>query len=356
MAKFDSELWTLPVSGNIGARVVRTDVTSRGLRGSYDVVDSGGTVTLVPIAGTFDGITMENSFTNVLPSANATFKLPSNRLLRFSVYRALARPNIEEMGAGRNFTIEPGATSIEDAISGITGGNPQLEPLESWNTDLALEWYPNPDTALAFTVYYKLLQAGIVPAYANVQPETFVIEGQTYTLPVSLAKNSDDTNNLYGFEVTAQHSFTSLPAPFDGLGFGFNYNFAESDFEYEDPSAVDAANPLRNFTSPAGINGLSRHSGSVNAFYEKHGLSLRVNYKYRSQYLKTSGLAANRFVEDAGFLDMSVGYNVTEHVQVKLQGLNLLGQPQVMYRPVDQSIAESSYYGASYFLGARVRF
>jgi TonB-dependent receptor len=268
----------------------------------------------------------------------------------------LARPNIEEMGAGRSFTIETGATSVEDAIAGITGGNPDLEPLQSWNTDVALEWYPNPDTTLAFTVYYKLLQAGIVPAYANTQPETFVIDGQSYTLPVSLAKNSDDTNNLYGLEVTAQHSFTNLPAPFDGLGFGFNYNFADSNFRYEDPSAVDPLNPLRNFTTPAGINGLSKHSGSANVFYEKRGLSARVAYKYRSQYLKTSGLAANRFVEDAGFLDVSLGYNLTEHVQLKLQGLNLLGQPSLMYRPVEGIVAESSYYGASYFFGARVRF
>jgi iron complex outermembrane recepter protein len=356
MANFNATLGGVPVSGNIGARVVRTDVTSRGYRGSFDVVTSGGTVRLVPIPGTFDPVLIENRFTNMLPSANLTFSLRPDLLLRLAAYRALARPNIEDMGAGREFVTEAGAATVEEAIAGVSGGNPRLEPLQSANADIALEWYPTPDTALTGAVYYKRLEAGIMAAYASSLQETFVIDGASYTVPVAQQKNSDDASDLYGFEVTAQHAFATLPAPFDGLGVAVAYNYADSNLEYEDPSAVDPVNPLRNFTAPAGIVGLSKHSGSATAFYEKGGVSLRLVYKYRSEYFKPFQLAANRYVEGAGFLDASLSYDVTEHLQLKLQALNLLEQEQVMYRPVDGSVAEASYYGTSYFVGVRVRY
>jgi len=83
---------------------------------------------------------------------------------------------------------------------------------------------------------------------------------------------------------------------------------------------------------------------------------VRLVYKYRSDYFKPFGLAANRYVESAGYLDFSASYDVTDNVQLKVQGINIGDEHQVMYRPVDGSIAESSYFGTSWFAGLRVRF
>ena len=41
MADYDADLGNMPVRGNIGVRVVKTDVTSNGLRSEFTLVDNG---------------------------------------------------------------------------------------------------------------------------------------------------------------------------------------------------------------------------------------------------------------------------------------------------------------------------
>ncbi len=355
-ANFSGLLGQLPFSGVLGLRAVRTDVTSRGFRGDYRVVRSGGSVLLRPIAGTFADVSIDNRYTELLPSFNIAFELQEDLLLRGALYRAMARPNIEDMGAGREFVLDASGTTVEDAIAGVSGGNPRLEPLVSNNVDLSLEWYPDPDTALALALYYKQITAGIVPASGNALLEPFVIDGDTYTVPVAQQTNSDRKRDLSGAEISVSHAMTWLPAPFDGFGVVLGYNYADSNFEYDDPSATDPANPLRDFTDPVGIIGLSRHSGSATLYYERANWSVRALYKYRSDYFKPFQLTANRIVDSAGYLDLSATYDATDSIQLRFQALNVLNQEQQMFRPVDGSRAETSFFGTTYFLGVRLRF
>jgi len=183
-----------------------------------------------------------------------------------------------------------------------------------------------------------------------------VVDGIEYTVPVAQETNSDETSYLAGFEVAVNRAFTNLPAPFDGFGMQASYNYTDTDFEYPDPSAVTPAYPLALFTDPTSIPGLSRHVAALTGYYENGPLSLRLAYKYRSGYFKPSGLTAIRTVEDAGYLDFSAYYNVTDNVQLKLQAINIGDEHQVMYRPVEGSIAETSYFGPSFFAGVRIRY
>jgi iron complex outermembrane recepter protein len=355
-ASFVGDLGKVPYTGVFGLRAVRTDITSTGFRGDFDITNSGGAVVLVPIAGSFSPVTIKDSYTDVLPSLNVSFELRDGLLLRGAAYRALARSNIESLGAGRTFVLDASGTSVADAIGGVSGGNPRLKPLLSNNYDLSLEWYPNRDTTVALALYYKQLFASTVPAAANSLLETFLIDGVSVTVPVAQQKNASGDRDLYGAEITAQHAMTYLPAPFNGLGFNLGYNYAESNFEYPDPSAVDPANPLARFTDPVGIVGFSRHSGSAAVFYETKDLTLRALYKYRSAYSKPFELTANRVVKDAGFLDLSADYRINEIVQLRLQALNVLNQQQEMERPVEGSLAETSFFGTTYFFGVRLKF
>ncbi|MDB5458201.1 MAG: TonB dependent receptor [Caulobacter sp.] len=356
MANFRSELAGKPVSGNFGVRVVRTKVDSNGFRGAYTAVNSGGVFVLQPIAGTFDPVNIKNDFTNILPSVNVNIDLRDDVKLRLAVSKSLARPNIEDMGAGRDLIADINGTTVEDAIAGASGGNPRLEPLQSWNSDVSLEWYATPDTTVSAAVFYKQLKAGIVPAYDSALIESVSIDGRTYQIPVAQQTNSKQENWLAGLELTAQHAFSWLPSPFDGFGVVGSYTYADSDFEYEDPSAVVPTAPLRDFTDPANVIGLSKYSGSATLYWEKYGASIRAVYKYRAGYFKPSGLTANRFVDDSGYMDVSASYDLNKHVQLKFQASNILSDHQVMWRPVAGSVAESSYFGPSYQLGVRFRY
>jgi TonB-dependent receptor len=356
MANFRSEWGGVPVSGNFGVRVIKTNIKSLGYRGDYTVENASGTITIKPIPGSFAQIRIDNEFTNVLPSANIHFKLRDDVSLRAAYYRAMARSNIEAMGAGRNFTVDSGATTVETALRGVSGGNPRLEALDSWNGDLSLEYYPDRDTSFTAALFYKKFKAAAVPAAQGSLVETLVIGGVSFTVPVNQQINSDDPSTIFGVEFTVNKAFTFLPAPFDGFGVQANLTLADSDFEFPDPSAIDPLNPLANFTDPVGFNGLSKRSGSVTGYYEKDKVSLRLVYKYRSDYFKANGNAPNRVTDAAGYLDFSGSYALTQNVQLKVQAINLNNGHSLFQRPVAGSNGETSYFGTSYFAGVRLRF
>lgn len=361
MGSFSSDWGPVPVTGNLGVRVVRTEVKSKGYRGAYTVVASTDasdvtTYILKELLGNFDNVSLEHRYTDVLPSFNISAQLRPDLYLKGAVYKALARSNIEDMGAGRTLIVDGNAATPEEALAGAVGGNPRLEPLKAWNYDLSLEYYQNEYTSYSLALYYKMLKAGVVSEGDNAVNEQFIIDGITYNVPVKQQGNSDSESYLRGFEVTANHSFNYLPGIWSGFGLQFNYNHAESNFKYPDPSAVEPLYPLAQFTDPAGISGLSRHTGSLTTYWEGNGLSLRAVYKYRSGYFKPSNLTANRYVDDAGFLDLSATYNLNKQWQLKAQAINVTNQHQLMFRPVEGSIAESSYFGRSYFFGVRFRY
>ena len=69
MASYESELGGLPVSGNVGLRVVDTAVTSTGLRADLEVVNNpDGTISLVE-TGDFDTVVIEQFGRNETLSA-----------------------------------------------------------------------------------------------------------------------------------------------------------------------------------------------------------------------------------------------------------------------------------------------
>jgi TonB-dependent receptor len=356
MANFRTEWGDVPISGNFGVRVIKTDITSLGYRGDYTVVLATNDVIITPIPGSFQQIRIDNSFTNVLPSANVHFKLRDDVSLRAAYYRAMARSNIESMGAGRSFTIDNNATTVEQAIVGVSGGNPRLEALDSWNGDLSLEYYPDRDTSFTAALFYKKFKAAAVPAARASLIETLTIDGVKFTVPVAQQINSDDPSTIVGIEFTANKAFTFLPGWMKGFGAQANITFADSDFEFPDPSAIDPLNPLENFTDPVGFNGLSKRSGSLTGYYENKKLSLRLVYKYRSDYFKANGSAPNRVTDAAGYLDFSGSYNVNKNVQLKVQAINLNNGHSLFQRPVPGSNGETSYFGTSYFAGVRLRF
>lgn len=359
MGSFSGEWGATPISGNLGVRVVRTEVESSGYRGAYTLRNTGTVAApsydLVAVPGSFDRETIDHSYTDVLPSFNISAQIRPDLYLKGAVYKAIARSNIEDLGAGRTFILDGNAATPEEALSGAVGGNPRLEPLQSWNLDLSLEYYQNQYTSYSLALYYKQLKAGAVAEADNALNEEFIIDGITYNVPVSQQGNSDSKSYLRGFEVTANHAFTYLPGIWSGLGLQFNYNYAESNFKYPDPSIVEGI-ALADFTDPAGIIGLSRNTGSLSAYWEGQSLSLRAAYKYRSGYFKPSSGTANRFVDDVGFLDLSATYNINKQWQLKAQAINVTNEHQLMYRPVDGSIAESSFFGRSYFFGVRFRY
>ncbi|MBA3940670.1 MAG: TonB-dependent receptor [Sphingopyxis sp.] len=362
MADYGGDLGAMPVRGNFGVRVVNTRVTSDGLRSDLGIVTNpDGSIRLVS-SGDFDTVRIKSSNTRILPSVNAIFEVAPNTLVRAAAYRAMSRPNPSALGAGRTILLEDGTsfTSVEDAIRNITAnGSPRLKPLMSWNGDLAFEWYPNKDSLLSATVYYKQFTGGFQPVVFD---EDFTIDGQSVSIPVTQTRNSPDKSRIYGLELTAATRFSFLPAPLDGLGAKVSYNYADSNFETQDIRLGEVYDPETDTVSagiipPANLSGYSKHVLSAQAYYEIGPVSLQAIYNYRSKYFQdfVGGNSQLRYVGPSETVDFRASLDLMKGVSLRFEALNIFNEPKATYMPVYGSSRQYHYYGAKYFIGIRAR-
>jgi len=363
MGEFSHTLFGLPVTGNVGARWVKTNERSVGVRSGLDVVNnSDGTIRLVS-NGQFNEVVIKSQNDYLLPSLNAAFNLSEDTILRTAVYRAMARPDLSSLGAGRVFTVDSSTsfTSVEDALRNVTAtGNPRAKPLLSWNADLSWEWYPNPDSMLSAAIYYKQFTGGAIPSISN---ETFVIGGKPVVVPVTQTTTTRDKSDLTGLELTAVHRFSYLPKPFDGLGFKLSYNYADSNFKTQDLRLGDLIDPATGIVTPgivppANIYGLSRNVFSGSLFYEIGPVDLQAIYIHRSEYFQkfVGPTAQNRYIRGNSTLDFRGTWRVNERLSVSVEGANLTNEPKISYMPIQGNFHEYHSYGPRYYLGVRYRF
>lgn len=348
-SEFGTHAWSVPINGNIGVRYVRTTVDATGFRSALTVTPSvgGSPATIAVTPGTLSTISDSGEYDYFLPSLNLSFDLSDVTKLRVAAYRALSRVGIEEFNVGITPVADATATTVEGVLANSTTGNPKLKPLTSWNLDASLELYLSPDTLVSFATYGKWLKGA---AFDAVQPfpTSIIANGTLVTFNAIAPANDTERRHLYGFEISGSHAFTYLPAPFDGFGITGGYNYVDADFEFPDPSTVGP------FVDPANLRGLSEHTGNGSVYWEKHGLSIRASYVYRSDYSKPNS-NTNRSVAGSGYLNVSAQFDVTDHFQLKIQALNLTNTRDIFYKPGEDAITEVSESGPAYYFGARFR-
>lgn len=366
MTGYETQFNDLPVSGNIGVRIVQTEVESTGFRPELTVSETDGVFTIAE--GNPAPISTRHEYTEVLPSANAIIELSDDKLLRFGVFKALSRPDPSDMGYGRTINVigdDEDATSAEELITSISAdGNPNFDPLTSWNYDAGFEWYPNDDSILAAGVYYKRFQGGFDNVVSN---ETFNLNGADVVFPVSVQQVSEDSSELYGFEFTGSHSFSYLPGYWSGLGAKVSYNYADSNFEFEDSRYGDISQVQldgsivqtnQGIIAPAGLPGLSKHVLSAQAYYQIGDLDLQVNYKYRDGYFQpfVSDGTRLRYVGDVGVWEARASYQINDHFQFQIDAINLFSEPKEQFAYVEDDLYEVNDYGPRIFFGIRGKF
>lgn len=366
-ANYYGELFGKPIRGDFGLRVVNTDVTSVGLRTTFTSVDNGdGTISVIEDTDSFTSVEGGSSYTEWLPSINLVMDVREDLLFRAAFFRGMSRPDPADLGFGRRFNVDDDdATSIEDLVGTATAsGNPDLEPLMSWNYDIALEWYPNEDTILAGGLYYKDFQGG----FENVQrTEFFEVDGQEVPATVTTFQTDGDSSTLWGVELSAAHTFSYLPGAWSGLGVKAGFNWADSDFEFEDANFGDAVvvgedgsvvSERVGIVPPANLFGFSDTVFSGQLFYGIGGWDFSVIYKYRSEYfqqfISTPGII--RYVGENDVFEARASWAINDTWRVSLEALNIFDEPKVQYIPTLSSISELNSYGPRYFLGARARF
>ncbi|MFO1388911.1 TonB-dependent receptor [Cellvibrio sp.] len=339
MVNYGFDDLSMPVDGNIGVRVVKTDNVAHGHLTTNEVKLPDGTVLQSANAGDFDA---KNDYSHVLPSFNLRVKATEDLFIRLAASKAIWAPSFSDMQARMTISaaVKDGITkptSISDynfTLSQDT--NPYLEPMTAKQFDVSAEWYFDEKGGMAHVAFFKKE----VDDFFRRGTSNFNINGIAGTATWLANIGSGD---IKGMEVGASKFFDTLPAPFDGLGLDVNYTYIDSkaNIPLPKPGTGNGAAPIDTNKDQYGqmpIDQLSKNAFNVVGMYEKDGISARLAYSWRSKYLIAwgsngfnpdfpdgSGKAAIPiYNDDYGQLDASIGYTFMDNYTVTLEASNLL--------------------------------
>lgn len=328
--EFGGSAW----NGNVGVRVIKTEVLSSGFDTPVtSITATPGDDTLQYTYGPATAIAVSNSYVDALPSANIKYNLTDNLIARAAFSQSITRPTLTDLGVNNNFG---GRISIPTS----SGGNPNLRPFKSTNYDLALEWYISRVSYLSVGGFYKDLSDFL-------ELQTLPVQQFGRTFQDTRTRNGQ-TGTIKGVEVGGQYSFDALGGFASGFGVTGNYTYVSSSAQ-RDQTLTDYG---------CGYNGLSPHSANGSVFFEKYGISARVSYNWRSDYLRNcrDSQSRPRNRSSYGQLDFNVSYDLTPNFQVYVQGVNVTNEYIDEWSAVKDRFLMLQDTGSRYNFGVRAKF
>ena len=345
------------LSGNIGVRYTHTKRESSGYEAfpvnNYST--DAQCAAAVPPASTFCSLTpavrqqmrdwSNNALTPIKGGADYDYLLPSFNLkyafnpkvqVRLALTKTVSAPDMGLVRAYYNLSLDTTSAAGVQYINAngkpegiVTVGNPGLKPTQSTNIDLSAEWYFAPVGSLTFALFDKTLTDVVTNTTVR---NTFTNNGATFDVITTTPGNSSEKGKVNGFELAYQQTYDFLPSPFNGFGINANYahinshGVSQSTLSNTDPDV--AAGRVANIdTSKLPLQGLSKDNANLTVFYEKYGVSARLAYNYRSDFLVTvrDVIVPYQPIMQAGGgqLDGSIFYDLTPRVKIGIQGANL---------------------------------
>jgi TonB-dependent receptor len=342
-ANIESQFGDVSLRGNVGLQVQHTDQSS-----SSRVWDN----TAAP-GHELKPFTDGKTYTDVLPSMNLAFVLPSDQTVRVALAQQLARPRVDQLNAGIEFGVDPATFK-----PGGSGGNPNLDPWRANAFDISYEKYFGKKGYIAAAAFYKDLKSYI---YQMTQPDhdfSKLIPGTIARTPLGnyTAPFNGQSGNLKGVELSASVPLNMLTSALDGFGVIASTSITSSGIVIQDPGS--------NVGSDIPLPGLSKNVSNLTAYYEKDGFSARVSQRKRSDFVgEISNFAANRtlrYVVGESVVDLQLGYNFNEGrykgLGLVLQVNNLNDAAYQTYSGTQDKPLEYIKYGRTVMFGANYKF
>jgi iron complex outermembrane receptor protein len=344
-ANLNTEVFGIPVRGNLGFQAVNADQSSDGF-----IVLQGNAANAQPFTGGTD-------YTDYLPSLNLVFDLGSEWVGRFGAGRTIARPRVDQMRANNNTNLEFSGANI--GRWSRSGGNPELRPWEANAYDISIEKYFAERGYVSLAYYYKDLRTYIYDQNGFFDATGLPIPaGYTGPTPLPVGTFSRPANgeggNLKGWEFAVSIPFDIFADALEGFGIQGNHSDTSSSIKRLGPDGPDEP-----------IAGLSDKVTNISLYYENYGFQARVGQRKRSDFLgEIQGFGADRalvYIDGETVTDVQVGYTFQEGSS--LEGLSILLQVNnVTDEPYRQFFLNNGItqryeeYGRQYLLGATYRF
>ncbi|MBB3167361.1 TonB-dependent receptor [Simiduia aestuariiviva] len=381
-----TEIADMPARINVGLRHEQTDVTSSALVPSYSYVTWGGGNELTAVAGAeSEFTTLTGDYGMLLPNIDFSLSVTEDIVTRASWSKTIGRPNYADIQGG--VTINNPLRS-----DGGTGsrGNPALDPLESENTDLSVEWYYAEGSYASVGYFHKNVKNFIgtdsvteqvfslpspanSPMYAEAIAAGNTQPGEIFQYIVDNYPNAEGVDvaggNIVG--VAGRDGFTdftlSVPANLekavvDGWELNVQHAFGESGFGViANATLVDADVGYDDFSleSQFVVTGLS-DSANLIGYYDKDGIQVRIAYNWRDDFLAGTGQAnvgvGPTYVAAYGQWDMNASYEINENATVFVEALNVTDETTHVYGRDKMQTLFAAQIGPRFAIGARYKF
>lgn len=346
----DTEIFNIPVAGNVGVQVVHTDQQSIG--SAAEQID--GLWQRQTIAG-------GDKYTEVLPSMNLRFEVAPNHYVRFGGARVLARARMDQLNVSRDFSYDATkatSTDITQSPWSGGGGNPQLRPWLAKQYDLSYEHYIDNIGYFAAAVFYKDLENFVYSESILANFDGIAVDGAEPALRQGYITSSanGDGGSVSGAEVSLSLSGQAIADSLSPFGVIFSASFVDSSVRKE-PGAEKEQ-----------LGGLSKEVYNATFYYEDYGFQFRTSVRKRSKFLgevADHALQRNRrSFQGETLVDAQIGYDFSESgidalygLSVLLQVSNLTNEPFVTYEGSDtRRVIDYQNYGRNYMLGINYKF
>jgi iron complex outermembrane receptor protein len=321
-ARWKAELGSVDVSGNAGVRVVHVNRSLMGKNRIGDVISD---------------VDMSTSETNVLPNLSALVGWSEQLQSHLSVGKTITRPEFS--------SLNPALSLIPPTVNAPgtgSAGNPYLKPTESINTDATLEYYFKKNGFAQLALFHR-----DIDGYLQSFEQTETINGLTYR--VNRPQNSGK-GKLKGAELGIQKFFDFLPDFWSGFGAQFNYTWIHGENQTRTSFSSDQ------YTTTEMV-GVAKQSYNLALLYEGHGITGRLAANRRGAYVEQIAeprFGQDRWVKAATFVDLSLGYELSKHLALQFDAVNLTRTKYESYLG-DPMLARDVRYNPATF-GLSLRF
>ncbi len=291
---------------------------------------------------------VNNDFSNLLPSINARYTFSDRIIGRAAYYAAVVRPGFGEMA--------PYAL-LNDDRDELEMGNPNLDAYEADNFDVSVEFYPTNLSVFSVGAFYKDISNPIYGATFDIGDVPANVD-LSFLAPADLALIEEvstyinvDSAEVKGVEFNYVQQFDFLGAPFDGFLASANLTLSESEATLPDGREV----PLIKQTDTV---------WNVSIGYDKGPWDLRVSAAYRGDYLddlmgvdEDFGFGViDRYTDDHLSVSASAKYDVNNNLQLYVEGKNLTDEPEYYYFGNTSRLSQYDEFGWSAIIGARLTY
>jgi TonB-dependent receptor len=293
------------------------------------------------IGATTGLVTASASHTLVLPSLHINYNVDDTKKLRLSFNSGAARADYDQMRPN---------VLVNDSNLTISGGNPAVKPERAYGVDAYFEWYVEPQGYLMAGVFYKQVEDVLYTQRRSFGSDSLNSGGVDRSSYIFSGITNGGDGRIFGFEVAAQMQLEpwtqdlGLPDWMGGLGISANATVNDSEVTKPAVGAV----PVRKVRLP----GTSDLVYNIGGYYEKYGLSLRLQYQRRSDWL--DGIvdeltdAGDTFWAADDEMDFSARYAITKNFEIYFDASNILNQPGRRYSEPGNLLTATGFPTATY--------